>query len=206
MGSTMKYSDLDLGTIEAIMNKLGGMDGAKRFLRGELVISELVQNGVINLGFVTSDGATGQDWIERLEKKGIRSSDYAKSILLSSDFNPSKAGTVTKIAVLKGELFPDENRVTKNIRAEADKRKLVKPSAEVACLIREKFTDKEIENMGLRWIVAMHDPIQDSDGDLHLLGANRYDDGSWLRTFYDYSGFRWGREVGFAFAVPQFDS
>lgn len=32
---TMKYSSLELGTIEAIVNKLGGMEGAQRFLRGD---------------------------------------------------------------------------------------------------------------------------------------------------------------------------
>ncbi len=29
---TMKYATLDLGTIEAVFNKLGGLEGAKRFL------------------------------------------------------------------------------------------------------------------------------------------------------------------------------
>ena len=29
----MKYSKLDLGTMEAIINKLGGMEGARKFLR-----------------------------------------------------------------------------------------------------------------------------------------------------------------------------
>lgn len=38
----MKYAELDLGTIEAVFNKLGGMDGARRFLRNELVVSEPV--------------------------------------------------------------------------------------------------------------------------------------------------------------------
>ena len=207
MGAAMKYSDLDLGTIEAIMNKLGGMEGAKRFLRGELVISELVrswreENGVISLGSVTSDGTTGLGWIERLEKKGFKLCDYSKSILLSPDFKPTN-GITTEIAVLKGEMFSDKNRFTKNIRAEADKRNLVKPNAEVACLIREKFTDKEIEAMGLLYIVAMHEPIKDSDGDLHLLDADRFDDGSWLDTYCGGPGGRWYRESGFAFAVPQ---
>ena len=36
----MKYSNLSLGRIEAIVNRLGGMDGVERFLRGELVVSE----------------------------------------------------------------------------------------------------------------------------------------------------------------------
>jgi len=207
MGAAMKYSDLDLGTIEAIMNKLGGMEGAKRFLRGELVISELVrswreENGVISLGSVTSNGTTGLGWIERLEKKGFKLCDYSKSILLSPDFKPTN-GITTEIAVLKGEMFSDKNRFTKNIRAEADKRNLVKPNAEVACLIREKFTDKEIEAMGLLYIVAMHEPIKDSDGDLHLLNANRLGDGRWLDASYVEPGDWWCREGGFAFAVPQ---
>ena len=34
----MKYGDLNLGQMEAIVNKLGGMDGVRRFLSGETVI------------------------------------------------------------------------------------------------------------------------------------------------------------------------
>jgi len=35
----MKYSNLDLGTIEAVVNKLGGMEGVQRFLRGEISVT-----------------------------------------------------------------------------------------------------------------------------------------------------------------------
>lgn len=34
----MKYGELNLGQIEAIVNKLGGMDGVRRFLSGETVV------------------------------------------------------------------------------------------------------------------------------------------------------------------------
>ena len=51
--------------------------------------------------------------------------------------------------LFKGILFEDSNRISKNIRAEAEHRNLEKPNAEVACLIREKFTDEELKNMGL---------------------------------------------------------
>jgi hypothetical protein len=37
---TIKYSELNLGQIEAAVNKLGGMDGLKRFLADELVVAE----------------------------------------------------------------------------------------------------------------------------------------------------------------------
>lgn len=150
---------------------------------------------------VVSDGTTGKEWIKRLEKKGFRVGDYAKSILLSKDFQPTK-NVKTEVAVLKGLLFEDNDRVTKNIRAEAEKRGLTKPNAEIACLIREMFTDEEIEAMGLWYVVAMHEPIKDSDGSLSL-SANRRGNGQWLSTFYADPGYRWNRDFGFVFVISQ---
>jgi hypothetical protein len=34
----MKYGELNLGQVEAIVNKLGGIEGAMRLLRGELKV------------------------------------------------------------------------------------------------------------------------------------------------------------------------
>ncbi|MDP3004302.1 MAG: hypothetical protein Q8N43_02240 [Candidatus Azambacteria bacterium] len=201
---------LTVGQLNAIVKKLGGYDMALKFLRGELTVSEPTrtwreQDGVIRFS-ITSDGTTGPEWIERLEKKGFRIGDYTKSVLRSSDFKPTN-GVTTEIAVLKGTLFADNNRITKKIRAEADKRKLEKPNAEVVCLIREMFTDEEIEAMGLWWIVAMHEPIKDSDGGPYLLRAHRRGDGRWLDAYCAGPDYRWCRsEGGFAFAVPQVGS
>ena len=198
-----------LGRIEAVWNKLGGEDGVDRFLRDELSVSEPTrswreEDGVIYFS-VTSDGTTGKDWITRLESKGFRVGDYAKQVLRSPDFKPT-SGVTTEVAVLKGMLFEDNDRITKKIRAEADKRKLSKPNAELACLIREKFTDKEIEAMGLIWIVAMHEPINDSYGSPSLLTACRLGDGRWLNAYGDRPGSRWYRDYGFAFDMSQVSS
>ena len=38
MSNTMKYASLDLGTVEAVFNKLGGLEGAAQFLRDELTL------------------------------------------------------------------------------------------------------------------------------------------------------------------------
>ena len=162
------------------------------------------EGGVIYLQ-VTSDGTTGPQWITRLESKGFRVSGYTKQVLRSPDFKPTN-GVTTEIAVLKGMLFTDQDRIMRKIRAEADRRKFVKPNAEVACLIREKFTDEEIEAMGLWGIVAMHEPIKDSDGDPDLLYAYRDGDGCWLGAGWDRPGRRWARDDGFAFALPQVGS
>jgi len=154
------------------------------------------QDGVIYFK-VTSNGMTGPQWIEHFEKKGIQLSKWAKDVLNSPEFKPTN-GVTTEIAVLKGMLFEDNDRVTSKIRIDADRRKLAKPNAEVACLIRDMFTDKEIKEMGLLWIVAMHEPIKDSDGLLALLGTRRHDDGG-LDAYYGDSGGGWPRDPAFAF-------
>jgi len=203
----MKYGTLNLGQIEAMVNKLGGMDGVERFLRGELTVSEPTRNwreqdGVIYFS-VTSNGKTGEEWIRHLEGKKFNVTSYAKSVLRHPDFKPTKASTVHEIAVLKGMLFADNDRITSKIRTEAERRKLAKPNAEIACLIRDKFTDKEIEEMGLWAIAAMHDPIEDSGGGLALLSANRDGDGCYLVAFSVNPDNRWLRGYGFAFSVEQ---
>lgn len=202
----MKYPEMDWGTMEAVVNKLGGMVGVAKFLRGELAVSEPTrlwrdQDGVIYCS-VTSDGTTGPAWIERLERKGFRISKWAKDVLNSSGFKPTSEVT-SEIAVLKGMLFADSERITKNIRAEADRRKFLTPNVEIACLIRENFSDKQIEAMGLWWVVAMHDPIEDSDGDPFLLNAYRGGGGRWLDTARDALDDRWNRDGGFAFVASQ---
>lgn len=160
------------------------------------------ENGVIYFS-VTSDGTTGEGWIVRLIAKGFKVGDYAKSVLRSADFKPTN-GITTEIAVLKGLLFKDNQRITKKIRAEATKRKMTKPNAEVACLIREMFSDEEIKAMGLSWILTMHEPIEDSYGGLELLYACRDSGGgSWLSAGYGNSDGSWDGSSGFAFAVLQ---
>ena len=197
---------LTAGQLRAIVKKPGGHDGAMKFLRGETTVSEPTRNwreqdGIIYLS-VTSDGTTGPEWIKRLEKKSFCLSDYAKSVLRSKDFKPTK-GVTTEIAILKGMLFEDNDRITHKIRTFAAERKLTAPNAEVACLTRENFSDEDIEAMGLVWIVAMHESIKDSAGGPSLLYAYRNGVGRWLGTCCDGPDSWWHRDYGFAFAVSQ---
>src|SRR3990167_3581782 len=176
----MKYGELNLGQIEAIVNKLGGMGGVHQFLSGELLVSTPFrswreEDGVIYFS-VTSDSTTGEDWIKRLKSNGFRVGDYAKQVLRSPDFKPTN-GVTTDVAVLKGMLFEDNDRITKKIRAEADKRKL-----------------------------GMPEPINDSDGDPFLLYADRDGVGRWLDACRGGPDDRWYRVNGFAFAVSQVSS
>lgn len=151
---------------------------------------------------VTSDGTTGIEWISRLKAAGHKVSDYAEQLLRSSDFVPT-SGTTTKIVVLPGKFWKDSDRLTRNVRAKAVDRKLEKPNAEVACLIRLMFTNEEIRAMGLRWLVVVHEPIVVVDGDPSLLTVLADVSESWLGAYWDDPDHQWYSQRGFLFAVPQ---
>lgn len=206
MSNEFASAGLTAGQLNAIVKKLGGHNAAMRFLRGQLTVSEQghcwrEQDGVICFS-VTSDGTTGPEWIRRFEEEGFRVDDYAKSMLCSPDFKPTN-GIKTEIAVLKGRLFKSDSRTTEKFCAEAGRRHLTKPNAEVACLIREIFLDKEIEAMGVARIVVMHEPIKDSDGDSNFLGVRRDGAGCCLDAFHSSADEWWEASSGFAFVVPQ---
>jgi len=211
MKSEFLISGVETGQLNAMVKNImvqTGITDPKEAVRlmnyNELRVSVIKQkwtekDGVIRFS-VTSDGTTGEQWIERLESKGHRISEYAKSILRSQEFKPT-SDIIYEIAVLKGELFNDKDRVTTKIRQEAKDCQLGTPNVEIACLIREKFSNKELKEMGLYWIVIMHEPIKDSGGDPILLYVGRDGDGSWLGADYGDPGSRWDRVGGFAFDV-----
>jgi hypothetical protein len=203
----MKYNQLTFSqVVEAVLNKIGRVEGVKAFLRGELKVSKpkcrWYEKEGITYFLVTSDGTTGEGWIKRLEKKGFRIGEYAESVLRSPDFKHTN-GITTKIAVLRSCLFKGKHKIIKKVHAFAVERKLTAPNAEVACLIREAFSDEEIKLMGFWWIVVMHEFIKDSDGNPILLSAYGADDRSWLGTYYGKPNDRWDRINGFAFVVSQ---
>lgn len=158
-------------------------------------------DGVIYIS-VTSNGRSDEEWITYLESKGTRLSKYAKDVLRSPDFKAT-TGVTYNLAVLRGTSFTDKNRVTRKIRAEAEKRGWSKPAAEVGCLIRDLLSDAELEELNLWYIVAMHEPIEDSDRDPRLLDAHRHDDGLWLDTSWGRPDSEWVDDGAFGFLVSQ---
>jgi len=206
-------SDVKTGELNALVKnimKQTGVDDPNEAIRlvnsGEVQftkpVSPWIEKDGLILFEVTSDGKTGEEWINHFDAKGIKIGDYAKGIIRSSAFKPTN-GVVYKVAVMKGELFSDDDRISDKIRKEADKRKLKTPPVELVCLIRDKFSDEEIKKMGFLWIIVFHKPIKDSGGDPILLGAFANDSKPWLNAYHDSPGFRWDRKDGFAFLVSQ---
>ena len=151
---------------------------------------------------LTSNGFTREQWEQHLERRGWQIGDYARQLLRRASKAPTN-GVTYNIVVRPGNKINDSNRTTEKIRAPADKKGWLKPHWEVACLIRDTFTDESLEQMGLWLILVMHQPIKDSDGDPGLLSADRRGDGRRLFTYCVNPGRRWDREDGFAFVASQ---
>lgn len=180
------------------------VEAVRQFNAGQWVLSDRrweEQNGVIVLS-VTSDNTTGPEWISRLEGKGVCVCELAKQFLCSPDFYPTD-GTVYKIAVLRGKSFQDIERTINGVlrNIQVFQRPFIPLNAEAACLIREKFSDREIMGMGLTGIAIMSGFLRDSMGDRGLLIVSCGASGHILTACHITPDFRWSTESGFALEI-----
>jgi hypothetical protein len=154
---------------------------------------------------LTSNGFTYEQWEQYLECCGWLIGDHTRQMLRRASEAPTN-GVTYNIVVRPGKKIRDGGRITNKIRAAAVKKGWVKPHWEVACLVRDTFTDEQLKQMGLWYIVTMHEPIKDSEGVPRLLGVDCGVVGHWLGAFFDGPDGEWSRGGGFAFAVPQVGS
>jgi len=208
------------GTLSDINEKLAGEDASqylehlKAVGRGENPFPVNVvsvpgkatwesKGDLIYITLPPSEGVTGPQWIERLENQDEQLSDDVKATLNSKDFKPTAPGFVYRIVALKATFWKkDSGRTTKVIQAEGLFRKWLELHPEAVCIIRECFSDKQLEKMGIFWIAGIHKPIE-VDGDPHFLSAFRHDGGGWLFAFWAFPDFHWGDAGAFAWSLPQ---
>src|SRR3989338_5529681 len=95
---------------------------------------EMISNMIVR--HVTTDGRTGEQFIDTLTTANYNLGDYGKQLLRSDKFVPTN-GKTYKLVVMKGDEFEDNDRITSKIREEAKSRGYLTPSVEVAQLLRE---------------------------------------------------------------------
>jgi hypothetical protein len=214
-----KTSDLRLSEIDRIIMRLGGDEGARRFLYDQgdardVVSPILVKSCRTEIGFVrfsvTSFGATGSEWIKKFQEEKIDIDSTTEEMLLSKSFRPTYNKT-TNVVVCMGAIFANGKRSAKKVFATAKEYGLVMPDPEVACLMRLMFRKKEdLAELGMRDVVMiMHKPIkvkQQRHG-LKLFALQTSSDSNWLYHFSldgcMNSNGDWSSSVGFAFEEPE---
>lgn len=207
-------ADYTQGQLNAFVKKLADQSGyddvLEKTLRGEIEFSVTKKpwsekNGRIYFELTTL-GLTASEWKERLTKNGHKISKWANDILSKPDFDENhryQPGQTLKVVLICGkEIRKDSERLTKNLKAIAVKdfgqSSVSELKGELSLLIREKFSNKDLEEMDLFYIVTLHEPIIDSVGRPVVLGAGRDDGGSWVFTFWDDPGL-WRDGGAFAF-------
>ncbi len=177
--------------------------GLSNFSEGNQKSSPWTTDEEGNIHFtVVSNGFTPKQCETDLKKRGFRISKWGRSVLLSATEAPTN-GVLYKIVVRPIKKIGKNNRVSNKIREYAETKCWQIPHWEIAYLIRITFTDEQLEQMGLWYIVTMHKPIVGFDGDLGLLSSDRSCGGRFLSAGYGRSFDIWDIDCGFAFVASQ---
>lgn len=160
----MKYGELNLGQVEAIVNKLGGMDGVRRFLSGELVVKEPDYKWKVWKTIKLGAGLrTADDFMEALTSFGCRIDYYVTGMLKKPEFTESVAVRETNIELVNvsaAELgWKEEKAIFGEICTRARENNLELCPAEVGPQLRLQYKDQPIDESLL---IGM-EPIQGVD-------------------------------------------
>jgi len=150
---------------------------------------------------------TGEQEVKRLKDAGFRVNTIVKSCLLSTNYNENHylvAGQVYKIALMPTpEIEYNIDRTTYALcQRGIEEYGYKKPLAGIIPRILEMVSDKYMDKMGFRYIVAPHDTINDSDGVPNVLSANLGDVGLGINADRGHPDRLWYGLGAFAFLIP----
>ncbi len=163
-----------------------------------------VENGCLYFA-VEGVGIKANLWGDRLKSGGHELSKWAKDVLSKPDYDKNhrlEAGKIYKLGLVFGKEITDDSKRSTSALQDLGRHKFG-PQAneglkgEFALLIREKFSNAELEAMELKYIAVLHKPITDSDGNPVVLSSDRYD-GSCVDAFYASPDDPWDDYGAFA--------
>lgn len=189
--STMKYASLDLGTIEAVVNKLGGLDGVRRFLADELrlAVSQFLVWKTVRIGVHKN-----LDALTKALKK-FRVSDWAKDIMSKPVFTLAQAEEDITLCMATVKELTGKNQATTTEVLDAVKRVGELCPAEVGPALREAYLDQP----NGEWLAIAMEPIRGSLGSPRVFSVERIGGELWLDAYYAYPADVWDGASRFVF-------
>lgn len=188
-------ANLTAGQLNAIVKKLGGEEGAMRFLRGELLVSTAVRTfpvwKTVKLGLHKTAGEYG-----KAVKSARRVSDWANDILGQPQFTCVAEETDADLVVLSvAELgFKDGSRYDA-ICARAKELGLDLCPAEVGPVLRLAYADQPYGE----WLIIAMEAIAGSSGDRRVFAVEHGSGGFWLHGDNGRPGYFWRASRRFVF-------
>ena len=203
----IKYSELNLGQIEAVVNKIGGMSGVQRLLADELVVVEksnlkpVVTEArdfaiwkTVTLGLKKSP----KDYRKAMEKDGYRVGDYAGQILNKTEVSQTEV-ELDLVVVTVGELGFKDGARRDVFYARAIELGLQLCPAEVGPSLRLLYKDQPRGE----WLRIGMEPITPSGGLPHVFGVDDGLGGRWLRSLYGRAVSVWDAGHPWVFVRPR---
>ena len=172
---TMKYASLDLGTIEAVVNKLGGLEGVRRFLADEfrLAVPQFAVWKTVRIGVHKNLGA-----LTKALKK-FRVSDWALDILGKPAFTLAQTEEDVALCSATVKELTGKNQATTTEIFDAIKRVGDLCPAEVGPALRESYLDQPKGE----WLRVAMEPIRDSLGYPDVFYVGHDGGGLWLYAY-----------------------
>ncbi|MDP3991183.1 MAG: hypothetical protein Q8P63_02720 [Candidatus Nealsonbacteria bacterium] len=197
----MKYGELNLGQVEAMVNKLGGMEGVRRFLAEELVVKEaehqlkIWKTIKLGIGLKTAD-----DFRKAIKGNGFNISEWANDVLGKPAFKvATEEIEVNLVRLTVAELGFKKGARRDQIYECAKKLGLELCPSEVGPQLRLQYRDQPNDE----WIIVGMEPITDSGGRLYVLRVERFDSGLWLNCSWGYPGSVWNPDSLLVFVLPR---
>jgi len=167
------------------------------------------QNGHVVLT-ITGLDLTGAAEVDRLKEQ-----KYNVGNLATSCFKSTKADsydqnhrlvngqTYRSVLVPGKEVERTSDRTTAGLLAFAERLGYLRPQAGIIPRLRERLTDKQLrEELGLWYIAALHQPIEDADGNPRVLELRRGVDGRFVGAYWDRPEDQWRDDGAFVFLLP----
>jgi len=193
----MKYASLDLGTVEAVFNKLGGLEGAQRFLRDELVVKAAERVFAVWKTIKLGVHRTPDAYEKAFGAAGFRISEYALKIL--KEISVSQAEIELDLVVVTPADLGLKNPTYQQICDRAIELGLEKCPREVGPALRLDYPDQSYGE----WLRVAMEPEADSGGYLYVFGVERDDFGQWLNTYWFNLRYTWSGGGRFVFVRPR---
>ena len=147
---------------------------------------------------VTSNGKTGDEWIKYLNNQGVGMDPHTVGVEgVLQNLEPTNNNQIILAVYRSGS-----GEHISEIRAKAHKSGWVLANAEIACLVQDKYTSRNLyEAMGFLRLAIMHEPICGNANLLTLRPVCGSVANSYLGTTTVDTGV-YASGVGFVFVVP----
>jgi hypothetical protein len=194
--SKMKYPDMTWGTMEAVINKLGGIEGVQRFLSGETVVKAVERVFQVWKTIKLGTGLkTAKDFRRALTDGGYRIGNWGDDILGKPAFTANETETEADLVVVSVEELGFKDGATRaDIYNRAKELGLELCPSEVGPQLRLQYKDQPKGE----WLLIAMEPIAVSDGRLTVFDVEHVGDGLWLDCHGRPDRF-WGADYRWVF-------